>query len=65
MENAQARTIPQIIKLLSGINFEKLFSNQEKIKINYLYRILTSDLSVDITVGDLKNLNRYMVSVNS
>ena len=30
-----------------------------------MYQVLTGDLGMDLTVGDLKNLNRYLLSLQA
>ena len=61
-DQGRGKSIPEILDLLRKVDFGLAFGRQNEIKISKLYTVLTSDLGVGVTLGDLKNLNQFLIN---
>jgi len=50
------KSIPDILEIFSKINFGTAFNGRREMKLGNLYQIITSDLGVDISIEELKDL---------
>jgi len=57
----ERKSIPDILSMFAKVDFRRTFGKRE-IKTNELYTIMTSDLGFNLSVSDLKNLNRFLQS---
>lgn len=60
--NRASKSIPEILELLGKIDFDSTFRRQPEMKLNKLYTLLTSELGLPLSLSDLKNLNRFLMS---
>jgi len=47
--------------MLSRVDFQINFIGKDQVKLNNLYQTLTGDLGLEVTVGELKALNKYLI----
>ena len=63
MDAPTQKSIPTILDMLKNVDFDMNFGpNTKQIQVGKMYQVLTGDLGMDITVGDLKGLNKYLLS---
>lgn len=56
------KSIPVLIQMISKVNFDISLPDRDHIQMNKLYQILSGELGMDISVGELKSLNKYMIN---
>jgi len=59
-QRPETRSIPEMLTIFSKFNLKKVLGPKSLIKVNNLYRILTSELGITVTVADLKELAKYL-----
>mmetsp|Transcript_29840 Transcript_29840/g.45550 ORF Transcript_29840/g.45550 Transcript_29840/m.45550 type:complete len:128 (+) Transcript_29840:3635-4018(+) len=58
----ETKSIPEMLAIFQKFNIRQVLGSEKEIKVAKLYNILTCELGITITVADLKELSRYLLS---
>ena len=56
------KSIPAILGMLANVDLDLNLGRATNMPINKMYQVLTGDLGMDISVGELKALNKYLMN---
>lgn len=57
----EQKSIPDILSMFAKVDFKSTFGRKQ-MKLNAVYNIMTGELGFQLSVADLKNLNRFLQS---